>query len=117
MHTTEPISPTASERPTLRDVVAELGSPVDAVYVAGPPVLVAWAGTVLFALMLAGPFALLVTFALAIVAVAGLVALAGAVLASPYLLIRHVRQHVAKRRHASDERAPIATVVALGTSR
>src|SRR5207244_4681011 len=64
MHTTEPITSTAS--PTLGDMVAEIGPLVGAVYVAGPPVLVAWVGTVLFALMLAEPFALLVTLAVAL---------------------------------------------------
>jgi hypothetical protein len=56
MHTTDPITSTASGPATLGDVVAEIGPLVGAVYVAGPPVLMAWVGTVLFALMLAGPF-------------------------------------------------------------
>ena len=64
--------------------------------------LVAWAGTVLFALMLAGPFALLVTLVVALAAAAALVTLAGAILATPYLLIRHFRRRLAQRRHVSD---------------
>ena len=43
--------------------------------------------------MLAGPFALLVTCAVVVVAAAALVALVGAILASPYLLVRHVLAH------------------------
>jgi hypothetical protein len=112
MHTTEPITPTASGRRTLGDQLAEVLPVVDTVYVAGPPVLLAWAGTVLFALMLAGPFALLVTLVVALVAAAALVTLAGAILATPYLLIRHFRLRLAKRRHFSEGWAPIATVVA-----
>jgi hypothetical protein len=112
MHTTEPITPTASGPPTLGDLVAEIAPLIGTVFVAGPPVLVAWAGTVLFALMLAGPFALLVTLVVALAAAAALVTLAGAVLATPYLLIRHFRLRLAKRHHVSEGWAPIATVVA-----
>lgn len=108
MHTTEPITPTASGPRTLGDMAAETVTLVGAVFVAGPPVLVAWAGTVLFALMLAGPFALLVTLAVALAAAAGLVILAGAVVATPYLLIRHLRPRLAKRGHFSKGWAPIA---------
>jgi hypothetical protein len=98
MQTTEPITPTASGTPTLGDQLADVLPVVDTVYVAGPPVLVAWAGTVLLALMLAGPFALLVTLVLVLVAAAAVVTLAGALLATPYLLIRHFHPRLAKRR-------------------
>ena len=91
MHTTEPITPTASGPPTLGEQVADVLPVFATVYVAGPPVLLAWAGTVLFALMLAGPFALLVTLVVVLAAAAALVTLAGAILATPYLLIRHFR--------------------------
>jgi hypothetical protein len=117
MHTTEPFTPTASRPPTLGEEVAELDPLIGTVFVAGPPVLLVWAGTVLFALMLAGPFALLVTFVVALAAVAAVVALAGAILASPYLLIRHFRLRLAKRREVTDAWAPIATVVAARTAR
>jgi hypothetical protein len=117
MENTKHITPTASGHPTLRREVAEIDPLIGTVYVAGPPVLLAWAGTVLFALMLAGPFALLVAFIVALAAAAALVALAGAILATPYLLIRHVRSRLAERRHVSDGWAPIATVVAARTAR
>jgi hypothetical protein len=108
MHTTEPISPTACGSSTLGDLAAEVRPLVGTVFVAGPPVLVAWTGTVLFALMLAGPFALVAAFVVVLAAAAAAVALAGAILATPYLLIRHF----AKRRHISEGWAPIATVIA-----
>ena len=117
MNATDPITPTASGPPTLGDQLAEVLPIVDTVYVAGPPLLAAWAGTVLFALMLAGPFALLAAFVVALAAAAALVTLAGAILATPYLLIRHFRARVAKRRHVSEAPAPIATVVAAGAAR
>ena len=87
------ISPTASARPTLGDMLADIGPVLATVFVAGPPVLAAWAGTVLLALMLAGPFAFLVTLIVVMVAAAALVTLAGAILATPYLLVRHLRGH------------------------
>jgi hypothetical protein len=113
MHTTEPFTPTASQLPTLGEEAEEIGPIVGAIFVAGPPVLLAWAGTVLFALMLAGPFALMVTFAVVFAAAAAVVTLAGAILATPYLLVRHLRARLAQRRRvAEDGRAAITTVMA-----
>jgi hypothetical protein len=112
MHTTEPSSPLASRPPSLRDDVAEILPVVGAIFVAGPPVFVAWTATVLFALMLAGPFALAVTFVVVLVAATAVIALAGAVLATPYLLVRHFRLPVAKRRRVSEAWAPVATAIA-----
>ena len=69
--------------------------------------LVAWVGSVLFALMLAGPFVLIVTLVVALAAAAAVVTLAGAILATPFVLIRHVHLRLAQRRF-SEGRAPIA---------
>ena len=82
MNTTEPISPSAHGRPTRGDMLADIVPVFDTVFVSGPPVLALGAGTVFFALMLAGPFALLVTLVVVLVAAAALVALAGAILAT-----------------------------------
>jgi hypothetical protein len=117
MQNTEPLTPIASGPPTLRDEVSEVAPLIGTVFVAGPPVLLAWTGTVLFALMLAGPFALLVTLVVVFAAAAALVVAAGAILAAPYLLVRHYRLHLAQRRHAAQAPAPIATVVAAGAAR
>jgi len=117
MHTTEPITFTASGPPTLGDAAVEIVPLISTVAVAGPPVLLAWAGTVLFALLLAGPFALIVTLVVVLAAAAGLVMLAGAILATPYLLIRHFRLRLAERRHASrTSRAAFVTVATDGPS-
>jgi hypothetical protein len=117
MHTTEPSSPPTCRPPSLGDQLAEVLPVVDTVFVAGPPVVVAWTGIVLFALMLAGPFALVVAFVVVLVAAAAAVALAGAILATPYLLVRHFRARVAERRHVSEARAPMATLVTAEASR
>jgi hypothetical protein len=115
MDTTGPITSTASGPPTLGDKLAAVLPVFDTVFVAGPPILLAWVGIVLFALMLAGPFALLVALVVVVVAAAALVALAGAILATPFLLIRHLRVRLATRRHAAEGWAP--TAVAAGAAR
>jgi hypothetical protein len=107
MTTTKPISPTASAPPTRGDLLADVVPVIDTVFVAGPPVLVAWAGALLLALMLVGPFALLVTFVVVLVAAAALVTLAGAVLAAPYLLVRHL--HVRRVAPAKDTTRRLAS--------
>jgi hypothetical protein len=116
MDTTDTLTTRASGPPSLGDQFAEVLPLVGAVFVAGPPVLVAWAGTALFALMLAGPFALLVTLVVAVLAAAALVTLAGAILASPYLLVRHFGPRLASRRHLLEGSPPIATVVMARTA-
>ena len=67
-------------------------------------------------LFIIGPFALLVTFGVVLVAAAAVIALAGAILATPFLLVRHLRQRLAKRR-VSVVSAPMATVVAARAAR
>jgi hypothetical protein len=62
-----------------------------------------------FVLLLVGPFVLLVAVAVA----AELVALAGAILATPYLLIRHVRTRIASRHWGSDWGIPRMRVARL----
>jgi hypothetical protein len=116
MRTTEPLNHTASGPPHLGDAAVEIVPVISTVFAAGPPVLLAWLGTVVLALLLAGPFLLIVTLVIVFVAVVGLVLLAGAILASPYLLIRHLSRHAAQRERASEGRAPIAPV-AVRTAR
>jgi hypothetical protein len=115
MPATQPITLTSSGPHSLGDAVAEIVPLTRAVYVAGPPVLGAWAGLVLFALMLAGPFALLVTLVVVFAALATLVTLAGAVLASPYLVLRHVHRRLAARRRIAEANAA-ATAPTLRTT-
>jgi hypothetical protein len=72
---------------------------VDFVPVAGPPAVLVVAPLVLLSLIVAGPFLLLLTIVAGMAAAVLLVALAGAVLASPYLLVRHL--HVQSRQTAA----------------
>jgi hypothetical protein len=111
MTSAKPTGPSPTVDALLRDTLPL----IDTVYVAGPPVLLAWTGTILFALLLAGPFALLATLVLAFAAATALVGLVGAILASPYLLVRHLRARRvapaterASRRLASAQPQPMA---------
>jgi hypothetical protein len=72
------------------EVLAETIPLIDAIPVYGPPVVVVAVPWLLLALVLAGPFALLLTFVAVFAAAAAVVGLIGAILAAPYLLIRHV---------------------------
>jgi hypothetical protein len=112
MNTTQPFTHTAAAPWSLGDQVAQIVPVTRAVFVAGPPVLAAWTGIVFFALMLAGPFALLVTFVVVLAAAAAVVALAGAILASPYLIGRQVHRRLAKRRELVNSSGATAAPVA-----
>jgi hypothetical protein len=69
-----------------------------AIFVLGP-----W---LLLVLLLIGPAALLITFVLVVLVVAGLLVAVGALLASPYLLVRHLRARRAITPGTKD-RAPV----------
>jgi hypothetical protein len=113
MNTTQPITPSTPGSAGFGDQLAEILELTRTVFVAGPPLLVAGAANVLLALMLAGPFALLVTLVVALVAATALVALAVAILATPYLLVRRVRGHGVHRTTSDGQ----PQVVALESQR
>ena len=83
--------------PPARDMLDELSPLVGAVPVYGPPIVLLAGPWLLFCLMLAGPFAVLVTFVVLVAAAAAVVALTAAILAAPYLLARHLRRSWAAR--------------------
>jgi hypothetical protein len=57
----------------------------------GPPVIFILGPWLLLVLLLIGPAALLITFVLVAAVAVGLLVALGAVIASPYLLVRHLR--------------------------
>ena len=97
--------PAASADSTVREMLDETLPLVGAVPVYGPPVVVLAVPWLLLTLMLAGPFTVLVTFVVLLAAVAVLVGLIGAILAAPFLLVRHIRgrwaAHVSLRAPAA----------------
>jgi hypothetical protein len=62
-------------------------------------------------LLLVPSFALIALAVVALAAVAAVVALIGAILASPYLLVRTVRRHLAERQHSTKPSVPIAAAI------
>jgi hypothetical protein len=63
-------------------------------------------------LLMVPAFALIGLAVVALVAVAALVALAGTIIASPYLLARTLRRHLAGRHRSRQRSVPIATAIA-----
>jgi hypothetical protein len=97
MTTTELITPPrapgslagrASPPPRFAEVLRETVPLIGVIPVAGPPVILVAGPWLLFGLMLAGPFALLLTVVVLCGAAVALVRLAVAVLAVPYRLVR-----------------------------
>ena len=58
------------------------------------------------------PLAMIALVVVALAALAALVALAGAILASPYLLVRAVRRHLAQRRESTAGTGRIGRTIA-----
>ena len=104
----------ASAHPTFGETLDETIPLIGVVPVHGPPIVLLAGPWLLFALMLAGPFALLFTVVVLLVAAWALVRLIGAILAAPYLLVRQQRGHATG--HAAT-RAPAAQLAAVKSRR
>jgi hypothetical protein len=94
-----------AEPPTADEMLRETLDLVEALPVYGPPAILLVGPLVLLGLILAGPFLALLTIVTLLAAATILVALAGAVLASPYLLVHHLRGRRAGAR--SDVSGPV----------
>ena len=88
----------------MRDEILPL---IGVIPVAGPAAILVAGPWVLLALMLAGPFALLVTLAAVLVAAAALIGLTGAILAAPYLLVRYLHSARARRSTSRARMQPL----------
>jgi hypothetical protein len=80
-------------------MLAETLPLIAAVPLYGPPIVFFATPWILFALLLSGPFALLMTIVIALLAAGLLVAAIAAIAASPYLLVRHL--HSVWARHST----------------
>ena len=100
--------PASPERPAFDEVLREIVPLVGVVVVAGPPVVLLAGPLVLLALMVAGPFVLVLTLVALLVGSMVLVALIGAILASPYVLVRRLRE--GRARDQSSFGAPVPRV-------
>jgi hypothetical protein len=111
MHTTEPLTPTPpasgtsawsdvadeaaaapGERPTFREMLDDVLPVIGVIFVAGPPVIFLAGPWLLLVLMLSGPFALVVAFVLVGLVAAALVATLAALVAAPFVLVRHLHR-------------------------
>lgn len=99
--------PSDSKRPSIGDVLQEVLPLILFVPVAGPPALLLVGPLLLLALLLIPPMALLITLVLVLVLGAGLLAALAALIASPYLLVRHLRA-----RHPVARPAPVVSEAA-----
>jgi hypothetical protein len=111
MNTTELIRASqTSEEPSLGDEVTEFMPWIAAIVVLGP--------ITFLVLMLWAPFLLLVAVVVVPVVVASLLALGAAILALPFLLVRHLHRRIAERRRSADGSTAIAgTMAQAGGSR
>lgn len=89
--------PASIDQPSWPQTLIETVPIIDTPAFFGPPINFLLGPWVLLVLLLMGPFALVVTIVLALALAAGLLALFAAVLASPYLLIRHLQAHRCRR--------------------
>jgi hypothetical protein len=78
-------------QPTAGAMLDEVEPLIGAIPFYGPPIVLIAGPWILLALLLAGPFALLMTIAVALLAAGLLIVAIAAVVASPYLLVRHLR--------------------------
>ena len=92
------------DRPTWGKLFAETAPLIGAPAFFGPPIIFVLGPWLLLVLLLIGPFALIVTLLLVMAVAAGLLAVCVAVIASPYLLIRHRHGHGTVR---AKPRAPL----------
>jgi hypothetical protein len=88
--------------PTLAERLGETVPLISAPAFFGPPVIFLLGPWLLLVLLLIPPAAVLITLALVVLLGAGLLVAVGALLASPYLLVRHLR---ARHRIARSARA------------
>jgi hypothetical protein len=77
-------------RPTWIEALSETAPVIGAPAFFGPPIIFVLGPWLLLVLLLIGPFALVLTLLLVLAAAAALLAALVAVIASPYLLIRHL---------------------------
>jgi hypothetical protein len=92
-----------------RETVGEVGALID-----GPPLIFVFVPWLLLGLMLAAPFAVLVTFVVLLIVTTAVVALTGAILAAPFVLVHHLRRHLRRPRPiqapASIPAAPVVRI-------
>src|SRR6185312_7240274 len=85
----------------LREMLEDALPYIFVVPVAGPPVVLLLGPLLILVLLIIPPAAFLITLVLVVGVVAALLAALGALIASPYLLVRHLRERHARRQPAA----------------
>ena len=80
-----------NESPTVSDRIQEVLPLLSAPAYFGPPVVFLLGPWLILVLLLIPPAAVLITFVLIVLLAGGLLAAVGLLIASPYLLVRHLR--------------------------
>jgi hypothetical protein len=93
--------PAASERPTVPGLLQRVVPEIFFIPLAGPPVILLLGPWLLLVLLLIPPAAFLITLALLVAVAGGVLVALGALVASPYLLVRHLQA-----RHELHEQQP-----------
>ncbi|HEY2602707.1 MAG TPA: hypothetical protein VGI67_14210 [Thermoleophilaceae bacterium] len=83
--------PAAGERPSGRELLQQVVPEIFFIPLAGPPVILLFGPWLVLVLLIIPPAAFLITLVLVLAAAAGLLFALGALIASPYLLVRHLR--------------------------
>jgi hypothetical protein len=90
---TRPQGSASPEHPTLAEELGETAPLIGAPAFYGPPISFLLGPWLLLVLLLSGPFALIFTILVVVAVAAVALAVLAAVIASPYLLIRHLHRH------------------------
>lgn len=115
--TTHPIAPRgrgspSPARPTWRELLDETAPMIGTPALFGPPIIFLLGPWLLLVLLLIPPAALLITLVLVALVTAGLLAALAALIASPYLLVRHLRtRHASRPRRSTLQRRRSAPAV------
>ena len=103
VNTHTPVVP--EQRPSFGDLIQRVLPGVFFIPLAGPPVILLLGPWLLLVLLIIPPAALLITLVLVLVVCAGALVALGAVIASPYLLVRHLHaRHAAHSRPVTEAR-------------
>jgi uncharacterized membrane protein len=99
---------TTTDSPTPKDILERIAETLGYVFVAGPPVAFVLVPWLIVVLLIIPPAAMLLTLVAVVVVVGAVLAAVGAIIASPYLIVRHLRERHA--RHAAAAAAkPVST--------
>ena len=88
-----------NERPTVQELLQRVVPGIFFIPLAGPPVILLLGPWLLLVLLIIPPAAVLITLVLVCAAAGALLFALGALIASPYLLVRHLRERDRVERH------------------